>query len=226
MIATSNDQTNQPIAYCDFFLEGHTFMDYVAICDYMSKRKIYRDVFIAGITIDCLFLGISIALNAFTEVTVLLSSLLAIWMLNYAIALSSKTPLWWWTNATRDHCQSKYKEALGYGYGSYRLRLECRFECTDKDVTFSTQTRKLTVPLDEILWVRRIGNLVVVGLSDWFRSFNVGSSFTYMTSNGAILGAAFLASKLEGMEPEELISFLEVYAKKAKPSKGYSVLWT
>lgn len=71
----------------------------------------------------------------------------------------------------------------------------------------------MEILLDNVRWIRRSGDLVVIGCLDDSGSMN---SKPFMTESDyrAIPGIAFLSSKLNGMDADELIEALQPYVRQ------------
>lgn len=141
------------------------------------------------------------------------------------VSLVTKRPPFWNMEFQRKEIFRIYNEALGWPEpGENR---NCSFFYSQYSIIFRIDDAELRRSLEEIRWVVQKGDLVVVGILDGSKSLTCATYFA--EGDGihykAVPAAAFLKSKLEGMDPDELIAILEEYAKKPKRPVNRKEAW-
>lgn len=130
------------------------------------------------------------------------------------IANAKKQPPWWGWRYQVNLLTEMYSEALGFPLIDSERKY--RFETYDDTIQFITSGRTLRAPFEDIRWVEKKGDLVIIGYLDGDKSLLNPLFNSTRPHYKAVPAMVFHASKLEGMDPDELIAILEEYAKKPK----------
>ncbi len=192
------------------------YKQYIATADYMSKRKRLRALLVFLI---CSLLFVipflwSISVSSSRGYVLLLIILFLIPSPAIIISNIKKQPPWWGWGYQVNQLTEMYSEALGFPPNESEK--EYCFEVYDDSIQFITSGRTTRASYEDIRWVEKKGDLVIIGYLDGAKSllnpFFAGNEPHYK----AVPAMAFHASKLEGMDSDELIAILEEYAKKPK----------
>lgn len=215
--------TDESIAssYCDFALSIEVFEEYASISDYMSKRRKEAWLLVLCLLPVLFIFAFCCMASFFPPPMVIFLVLCFLPFPAIIISLISKRPPYWWFKPQANGIVRIYKEALGYR-ASEEVS-ECKFAVNSAGLAFATERREIRIPLDEVCWVRQNGDLVVVGCFDGWNSLTNATMGSRENHYEACPAAAFLKSKLKGMDSDELIGFLKECAKKPKPPnpRGY-----
>ncbi len=209
---------------CDGILTDDDFLVYVATSDYMSKRGKLRCILIV-VSIVCFAIYPAIWVICGPSGYVLVLELIIIWAIPVLIfALAKKQPAFWGTDYQTNVLLKMYSEALGLRPDDPDRRF--RFQVIGDALSFTTFRREIVAPLQEVRWVRQVGDLVIVGCLFVPRAL-VSPLNTRKDEDHykAVPAAAFLKSKLQGMDPDELVALLEEYAKSPKRPKSRKAAW-
>lgn len=140
----------------------------------------------------------------------------------YIVSFVTRKPPLWWIRSQREEILEIYKRALGFLPGTEIFK--ATFAIRDGRLSFRTNRNEIVIPLDEVRWVRRSGDLVVVGcFNGWSSVHSPVLSLQSGPHYKPCLAAVFMASKVEGMDSNELMTFLSRCVKKRKRFKhdGY-----
>ncbi len=198
-------------AACDFSFSPAQFCEYSRICDFMSKWKK-----IVALILLLSFFVISVLYCFLTFGSPLEPIFFIIWVPLVLIALfiigllTQSPPLWFWRRKRRG-IMKMYAKRLGMRYP--KLDDQCSFWLEDSWLTMITEEVNVKAPLRDVRWVRRSGDLVVIGCLDDSNSANIDYIQTEKDYK-AIPGIAFLASKLEDADANDLIAMLEPYIRQ------------
>lgn len=108
-----------------------------------------------------------------------------------------------------------YAERLGFDELGADAKCLTRFE--SGYVGMETDVAMMEVPLNNVRWIKRSGDLVVIGCLDDSGSIDAKAFMGIADceiSYRAIPGIALLASRLEGMSVDELIEALQPYVRQ------------
>lgn len=203
-------------AQCDGILTDDDFLIYVATSDYMSKRNKLRCILII-VSIFCIVIYPALWVICGPSGYILVLELIIVWAIPVIIiALVKKQPAFWGTDYQTNVLLKMYSEALGLKPDDSDRRF--RFQIVGDTLSFTTFRREIAAPLQEVRWVRQVGDLVIVGCLYVSRALvsplNMRKDEDHYKP---VPAAAFFKSKLEGMDSDELIALLEEYAKMPKP---------
>lgn len=217
--------TDKPFkAHCSFHLSEEELIEYISISDYAAKRGKVLFSLILSIVIVMPILILSAFIGFPIQFTIAFAFFTLYQFPFYLLSLVTKRPPLWQFRFQRRGIVAMYKEAFGYKRDEEVSEWE--FIIEDEELAFGTERRMLRVPLDWVRWVRRSGDLVVVGcLNGWSTLTSAILGPTDRNHYEPCPAAAFLASRLEGMDADELIGILKQYAKKSKPIKWRNATW-
>lgn len=199
-------------ASCDFCFTEKQFLEYVRICDFMSKWKMWASVLVCSVFFIMVFGSISYFIMHSIETFIGITALFWLFLLILSICLIRREPPLWFTPIPKSRPIELYGKALGIF--PFPTEAKMLFRLQDGRIYLITPDGGIEAPLQDVRWVRKAGDLVIIGCLDDSKSiidpFSTGNVNFYR----AIPGIAFLASKLEGMDPEELIALLEGCARQ------------
>lgn len=217
--------TDKPLmAHCAFQLSEEELIEYVSISDYAAKRGKVLFLIIISFVVPIPILAFWAAIGTPIQYIIVFAVCMLCQLPSLLLSIVTKRPPLWQFRFQRRNIVEMYKEAFGYQRDEEISEL--MFMVEDGELTFGTERRMLRVPLDWVRWVRRSGDLVVVGcLNGWSTLTSPIMGPTDRNHYEPCPAAAFLASRLEGMDADELIGILKQYAKKPKPIKWRNATW-
>ncbi len=206
-----NVAPNVSEAACDFAFTSEQFCEYSRICDFMSKWKKWLAQIVLTVYVVLMIILSYSALRFPVDAVLLLPSILGIPALVICIGLATQSPpLWFWRRKRRG-IMKMYAKRLGMRYPE--LVDQCSFWFEDGWLTMITEEVNVKAPLRDVRWVRRSGDLVVIGCLD--DSYSMDTDYLIGEKGyKAIPGIAFLASKLEDADANDLIAMLEPYIRQ------------
>lgn len=212
---TQSTNQHSVLVACDGEFTKEAFKDYVAISDYMSKQKKFKRLLIALFIYGILIIPILWIIGFPNIIIAIIAIFIYTYLLAFAIAIIRKKPVWWGTRYQTNQLIKLYSESLGYSPNNVQRKFH--FEVSNDAARFKTATKEFSIPLNSIYWIREIDDLVIIGFLNGAKSYVNPLFSNEIQHYKAVPAAAFLKSKLEGMDPDELIALLEEYAKKPKP---------
>ncbi len=201
-------------AQCEFVLTEEQFEEYVFLSDFMSKKKRISITLVFCFLVILALAFVSVAIKMPALVLVMVYLLFGAIIVVSLISLILKKPPFRFLRYQEEYICTIYKNALGIS--PIASVISCSFILTRDSMIFQTGDYEIISSPLAIQWVACKHDLVVVGCIDGSKSL----SGTYIFGDGnhykAVPAMVFLKSKLEGMDPDELIAILEEYAKKPK----------
>ncbi len=216
-MSDSRLHTHPPLraaAFCDYALTDVQFEEYVATADYMSKRKILLGLLLFLIGYFLLAIPFLWAIGFPRGYLLAIIIIFLIPSPAVIIANAKKQPPWWGWGYQVNLLTETYSEALGFPLDC--LAKKYRFEIHGDILQFVTVNRTLQAKIEEIRWVEKKGDLIIVGVLSGDKSLLNPLFNSTRPHYKAVPAMVFHASKLEGMDPDELIALLKEYAKKPK----------
>ncbi len=202
-------------AECSYSFTREQFLEYSRICDFMSKWKKFFAFIIVSVYY-LLFAFLLAWLLEFPAWLVACNTWVFVLILFFLIVafLTNSPPLWFIKRKQRNTMRM-YAERLGFDEPDADGQCITWFE--DGLIGMETEVAMMEVPIDDVRWVRRSGELVVIGCLDDSGSVDAKPFMTleeYENGYRAIPGIAFLASRLQGMDADELIEALQPYVRQ------------
>ncbi len=199
-------------ARCSFSFTRELFLEYSRICDFMSKWKKWFAQSIVILYVILFFLLLVMLMGAPAWTSLFVSWLPILLALSFVVALITQSPpLWPWKRKQRG-IMRMYAERLGFDEPGSDGHCITWFE--DGFLGMESEVAMMEVPIDDVRWVRQSGDLVIVGCLSGAKSF-VSPIFSREVQHyKAVPAAAFLKTKLEGMDPDELVEALQPYVRQ------------
>lgn len=202
-------------ARCSFSFTRELFLEYSRICDFMSKwKKWFAQTIIAIYFVFFCFL-LAVLAGFSVWIGLLVAWVFVLMLLLFITAFVTRSPPLWLWKRKQSGVMRMYAERLGFDEPDAKGHCFTWFE--DGLIGMETEVAMMEVPIDDVRWVRRSGDLVVIGCLDDSSSMDAKPFMNleeYKYFYRAIPGIAFLASGLQGMDANELIEMLQPYVRQ------------